>query len=64
MIRLYLGKIINRIRLILKKSTDTLQFKLILVWERIEAHRLRKEVIKKKKGVTVINKQIKKSLRE
>lgn len=63
MIRLYFGKTINRIRLILQKSVDTLLMMLILVYFRNDAHRLRREVVKRK-GMKVINKQIKTSIKE
>lgn len=49
--------------MILCKSFDSIKLKLILAYLRNEAHRSRREIAKKK-GETVINKQVKNSIKE
>jgi hypothetical protein len=63
MIRLYFSKILYRVYSFLEKAAENLIMKLILVHLRNEAHRLRKEVIKKK-GKSVLNRHVKKTIKE
>jgi hypothetical protein len=63
MIRLYLGKSIVRIRMILEKLFDVILLKMLLAFIRNDAHRVRKEVVKKK-GREIVNRQVKKSIKE
>ena len=63
MIRLYFGKILYRFYSMLEKLAEKLIMKLILVHLRNDAHRLRKEVVKRK-GKSILNRHIKKSIKE
>lgn len=63
MIRLYLGKLINKLYKFLERWDATLVLRLILLYQRNEAYRLRKLVIKRK-GTSVINSCIRKTIKE
>jgi len=63
MIRIYLGKLIYHLRMLLEKSFDILKMKLILAYERNEAHCIRNKVIKKN-GVRVANREIIRTIKE
>lgn len=62
MFRIYLGKIIIRIRMFIDKSAEFFKDKLILIYIRNEAYFLRKKVTKKK-GVKIINKNVRRTIK-
>lgn len=62
MIRFYFGKVVNRVRIILERITGIVKLNLLLVYERNEAHRKRRQVIKRK-GISIVNRQVKKSIK-
>ncbi|HDZ42127.1 MAG TPA: hypothetical protein ENH59_10695 [Bacteroidetes bacterium] len=63
MIRLYLGKIIIRLRMIFEKFTDALLHKLILAYLRNDAH-MGRNVVTKSKETKVLSNKLKKSIKE
>lgn len=63
MIRLYLGKIIIRLRMGFEKFTDSILHWLILVYIRNDAH-MRRCVVTKSKGVKILNQSLKKSIKK
>jgi Sugar-transfer associated ATP-grasp len=63
MIRLYFGKILYRFYSSLEKLAENFIMKLVLLQIRIEAHRQRKVVVKRK-GKSVLNRHVKRTIKE